>query len=262
MTRRFRLMIKRIFDRAGKPRLTKRATPGANAGRRGWGRLRGRARLESARDPHLPRRLVRSGFHGGLRTAVVFGICTGMDPGDRTRLIHAICTYYGQWLPGDQRGWRSRDHRVHSSGDYMNPPPCDEHERLRHHARLVMSDAPVRLAPREYPMIGRFFLTKLLKTGSSVRCLSAGSTHVHLLFDSVAIDVVEELGRAKQFASLKYTGRRGRFWGRGAKIIVVDDVDHARRVWRYILDHAVKEGAWTWRYDRDEPPGLKAGSRA
>ncbi|HEX3314753.1 MAG TPA: hypothetical protein VHR72_07680 [Gemmataceae bacterium] len=28
---------------------------------------------------------------------------------------------YGSWLPGNPRGFRSRKHRIHSSGDYKNP---------------------------------------------------------------------------------------------------------------------------------------------
>ncbi len=178
-----------------------------------------------------------------------------MSTGERySRFLHAVCTYYGQWLPGDERGWRSRRHRLHSSGDYRNPPPPGEYEKLHIHAHKVMAGGPVALGTDELPRVGLALITKLLKMGCSVRCLSAGSTHVHLLYDSFAEDAAIELGRAKQYASLKLTTRPGRLWGKHSKIIVVRDVQHARSVWRYILDHAAKEQAWTWRYDRDDPP--------
>ena len=36
---------------------------------------------------------------------------------------HCNGSTYGTWLPGDPRGWRSRNHRVHVPGDYRTPPP-------------------------------------------------------------------------------------------------------------------------------------------
>ena len=39
---------------------------------------------------------------------------------------HVTLSTYGSWLPGDQRGFRSRKHKIHSSGDYKNPPPASE----------------------------------------------------------------------------------------------------------------------------------------
>ena len=43
-----------------------------------------------------------------------------------------IGTYCG-WLPGSDRGFRSHDHGIHSSGHYKNPPPPEEHEGLRNY---------------------------------------------------------------------------------------------------------------------------------
>ena len=36
---------------------------------------------------------------------------------------HCNGTFKGNWLRGDERGWRSRNHREHVEGDYKNPPP-------------------------------------------------------------------------------------------------------------------------------------------
>jgi hypothetical protein len=46
------------------------------------------------------------------------------------RWYHVTINTYGTWLPGDPRGFHSRGHRVHSSGDYREPPPEREHAGL------------------------------------------------------------------------------------------------------------------------------------
>src|SRR5947207_10093448 len=48
-----------------------------------------------------------------------------------TAWIHVVVGTYRSWDFGDERGFRSRKHRIHSSGDYKNPPPKREHEGLR-----------------------------------------------------------------------------------------------------------------------------------
>jgi hypothetical protein len=129
-----------------------------------------------------------------------------------TRLIHAICMYHGQWLPGDERGWRSRDHKRHSTGDYRKRPPLEEHEGLRKWVSGRMQNEAILLRPSEYPMLGGAFVFKLQKLGSSVRCLECGPTHVHVLYDSLSADAKGEIGKAKQFSSLKLTTRSGTLW--------------------------------------------------
>jgi hypothetical protein len=134
------------------------------------------------------------------------------------RTIHAICHYYRQWLPGDERGWRSVNHKRHSTGDYKNPPPHAEHAGLRNWIRSHQAHTPVTLSPAEYPVVGSAFILKLDQIGGRVRCLACGPTHIHLLYDSMAADAKEEVGRAKQFASLKLTTRPGRVFARDCSI--------------------------------------------
>src|SRR5262249_17500638 len=42
---------------------------------------------------------------------------------------HVIISTLNSWLPGDPRGFRAVNHKIHSSGDYKNPPP-GEHAGL------------------------------------------------------------------------------------------------------------------------------------
>jgi hypothetical protein len=169
------------------------------------------------------------------------------------RLIHGIAHYFGQWISGDERGFRSADHKIHSSGDYKHRPPRHEHEGLRLWVKSHLSQEPVLLAPPEYQILANAFILKLVNDGSSVRCLCCGATHIHVLYDSIATDAKEEIGRAKQFASLKLETRPGRIFAKDCDVEEVT-LEHARRLWKYILEHEQKEGAYIWRYDRNAAP--------
>jgi hypothetical protein len=73
------------------------------------------------------------------------------------------------------------------------------------------------------------------------------------LYESTASDAKEELASAKQYSSLKTETHPSRIW---AKDCFVEEVDarHGEALWGYILGHAVKENAWTWRKDIDQVP--------
>ena len=40
-------------------------------------------------------------------------------------MINTLCS----WLHGDERGFRSREPEIRSSGDYKNPPPPEEYRK-------------------------------------------------------------------------------------------------------------------------------------
>jgi hypothetical protein len=164
----------------------------------------------------------------------------------RPRIIHASCHYKGQWLPGDPRGFRSRDHKIHSSGDYKNPPPAGEHAGLYGFSKSLMLNAPIALEPEEYPILGTAFLNKLHSMELVVYRLACGRSHVHYLYESVAPDAFTEMACAKQYASHQLKTRWGGLWAKRGKIVDICDINHLRRVLSYIPDHAEKEGAWIW----------------
>jgi REP element-mobilizing transposase RayT len=166
------------------------------------------------------------------------------DP--RRRIVHAICTLHGHWLPGDERGFRARDHRIHSSGDYKELPPIEEHSGLRQYAARRLKHPPITLTPGQRTAVGGAFFDKLRSMGCEVAAISCAATHLHSLHTPAAADALRELGRAKQFASLKCPDHKGQLWGEGGKIIAVRDADHFANVLRYILNHARTESAWVW----------------
>lgn len=175
----------------------------------------------------------------------------GMPVGAPRIWVHGIITLRGWWLPGDARGFRNREHRIHSSGDYRNPPPPGEHAALLRYNR-ARSARVVPLSPVERERAGTALVKKLRSTGSEVLVVACGRTHTHLLFSLVSDDALLDLGSAKQ-ASAHAVGREeGRLWGRGGGVDRVRDRAHQVAVFRYIERHR-SEGAWVWTF-RDGAP--------
>jgi hypothetical protein len=63
----------------------------------------------------------------------------------RLRCRHCILNARCSWLHGDKRGFRSREHRMQSSGDYKHRPP-EEHAGLRKYHEHRSSE-PVSSSP-------------------------------------------------------------------------------------------------------------------
>src|ERR1700709_1496076 len=97
-----------------------------------------------------------------------------------SRWRHVIVNTRNTWLPGDVRGFRDRDHRKHSSGDYKNPPPIEENADLREYFAQSAGD-PVFLPPKLRPLVAAAFAARLKKEHFQVLAISVGANHMHLL---------------------------------------------------------------------------------
>src|SRR5438552_18397295 len=64
-------------------------------------------------------------------------VCSAPMSGKKLVWRHVIISTHCSWLPGSKKGWRSRRHRRHSSGDYKSPPPPDEHHGLLEHSQTI-----------------------------------------------------------------------------------------------------------------------------
>jgi len=163
---------------------------------------------------------------------------------------HLILNAHSTWLHGNPRGFRSRGHRIHSSGDYKQPPPRGEHARL-HAFHTQRSATPTRLSRKLREQIGEALKRKLRKLGLNVLVISVGPTHAHVL-----LCLPDDVEQARQIsAQLKQASSHavrhampGRVWAAGGKPIRIRDRAHQLKVFRYILDHAQKEGAWVWSF--------------
>jgi len=169
---------------------------------------------------------------------------------------HLILTCRGQWLPGDPRGFRSRDHRIHSSGDYKQRPPKGEHQGLQAYHRQQNGDT-IEIPESIRACLGRAILNKAVALESPCLVIAVGRAHTHLLAAMLNDwrHVKREAGRLKQAGSHAIRNSlSGRVWADGGKPIRIQDREHHGRVFQYICDH-VKEGAWDWRYDGVEEGG-------
>ncbi len=167
--------------------------------------------------------------------------------GPGKRWFHIVFNTHGSWLHGDERGFHSRGHRLHSSGDYRHPPPSGEHAGLHRYmsARCPMT---VTIEPWLRACAGRAVVRDLERRGARPLVVSVGATHVHALAELPRDTPKAEVGTVKRVASLALRGSMpGRVWSEGCTIKPIRDDGHQREVYGYIRRHA-SEGAWAWTF--------------
>ena len=115
---------------------------------------------------------------------------------------HIVVGTRCSWLHGDPRGFRSRDHRVDSSGDYKDPPPPGEHAGL-HHFHEQRSGDPIDLGLQARVIICREFVHKWRSLGLRIIACSVGLRHLHAIVEGPDDygELKKAVGKAKQRAS-------------------------------------------------------------
>ena len=160
---------------------------------------------------------------------------------------HVVINAHGTWLHGDERGFRSRHHRIHSSGDYRNPPPKGEHAALhRYQSKRCRSEVTI---PRDLrPTIGRAIIDYLRSENYRVLCVAIGKVHGHTVVE-LPIDlrrVKQIVGEAKRFSSCAVTSSiPGALWSANGEFVPVENADHLKAAYEYDL-YKQGPGAWTW----------------
>src|SRR5437016_1321530 len=168
-------------------------------------------------------------------------------PGKKWR--HVIINTHSSWLHGDRRGFRSRRHRIHSSGDYKHPPPKGEHEGLYRY-QVGKSRPEVHLDCDLRPTIGRALLQRLFDCGHKVLVVAIAKVHGHLLVELPynIVKVKAIAGDAKRCASRAVKAQLpGTIWARGGTFKPVHAPDHQRSAHDYIL-YDQGPDAWTWSF--------------
>ncbi|MGD9127804.1 MAG: hypothetical protein PVH19_10555, partial [Planctomycetia bacterium] len=163
---------------------------------------------------------------------------------------HLILSGHCSWLPGDPRGFRSRAHRVHSSGDYKNLPPEEEHKGLRCYNEDHAASPRVFL-PEHRKLLGEAMVDVMNRAKLRFLAVAVGVSHAHVL-----VECKDDYMTARRLASsLKQVSSfavrdslPGKVWAKGGKPIRIKDQKHQQQVFYYILEHAQKEGAWVWRF--------------
>jgi REP element-mobilizing transposase RayT len=149
---------------------------------------------------------------------------------------HVIVNTLYSWLHGDPRGFRDHDHRIHSSGDYKNPPPPGEHAGLHRWAR-ERSGTPAFLAPALRPTIASAFAAELNDNGWTVLAVSVSDTHLHALAKLPEDRALTRrvVGEAKKVASrLVRREMPGRIWSAGGTYKPVRTRSHLFETFEYI----------------------------
>ncbi|MDB5327734.1 MAG: hypothetical protein JWM57_3303 [Phycisphaerales bacterium] len=163
---------------------------------------------------------------------------------------HVMWHTYGAWLPGDPRGFRNKDHRIHSSGDYKKPPPIGEHAGLHQYAKRVSRAEVVLNTSKSRQTALESILAVCDQSASLPVAIAVCRVHVHLLAEmpigKPALDKIITRLKTKSSASIR-DDFPGRAWARGDKRVMKRDRRSQLVCLRYVLDHA-KQGAATWRY--------------
>ena len=160
---------------------------------------------------------------------------------------HVTIGTHNSWLPGDPRGFRSKDHKIHSSGDYKNPPPTGEHVGLYEYSKRI-SGEPIIILSELRPVVGRAILRKLKKLGYRILALAVAGMHCHMLIELPDdIDRVWEIvGQCKATSSHAIRDRLpGRVWVNRGSARRVDTAEYQRNVYYYILH---QKDAWIWSF--------------
>ena len=163
---------------------------------------------------------------------------------------HLMWHTYGTWLPGNPRGFRNRDHRVHSSGDYRNPPPPEEHAGLYRYAQRVSGAEVLLNTSLLRERIGLKLVELLNESQHSVLAIAVCKVHVHTLVEfpneKNAFDGLLTRLKTKSSAAIRDV-LPGRVWGRGdTRKLKRDRIAH-EKCYDYIRN-SQEHGAWVWTY--------------
>lgn len=162
------------------------------------------------------------------------------------RWLHVVLTTYGNWLPGDQRGFRTRHHRRHVAGDYKNPPQ-EDFSRL-HSQSSTQLTCPSAQIPKDYrEIVGIALVERLQLLGGFVLAAAVSNTHIHMLIKVPDHEARHWIGLAKKHAwfEIRDTGWKEKLWAKRGKIQPIQSRSHQRNCFAYILRH-IYEGAWVW----------------
>lgn len=74
------------------------------------------------------------------------------------------------------------NHKIHSSGDYKNPPPRGEHAGLYRYSKAI-SGKPVVIPKNLREIVGTQIRDELVRLGHRILVISVAGTHCHCLVE-------------------------------------------------------------------------------
>jgi REP element-mobilizing transposase RayT len=176
---------------------------------------------------------------------------------------HVIISTRRSWLHGDKRGFRSRGHRIHSSGDYKAPPPDGEHAGLLAYHEKRAKARRVKIPRRLRCEVGAVLLHAMLDLGHRVLAMSVSAKHAHGLVELPRLrrEAKAIVGRCKCARSARLRkAMPGSIWGEGGKYKPVKTRRQQVRTFGYITDEQ-GPAAWTWSFRQPLPPDPRRPGR-
>ncbi|HZN65536.1 MAG TPA: hypothetical protein VFB66_09555 [Tepidisphaeraceae bacterium] len=161
---------------------------------------------------------------------------------------HVIISTRRSWLHGDARGFRSREHRIHSSGDYRNPPPPGEHAGLLHYHQRRAKGEAIRIPKPLRKEVLRVLLRAIRKSGHRVLVIAVKAKHAHALVElpKDRTHVKRIVGKWKCARSKPIRAHlKGSIWAEGGKYKPVRTRSHQLSAYKYIRDDQ-GPGARVW----------------
>lgn len=176
---------------------------------------------------------------------------------------HVIISTRRSWLHGSPRGFRDRDHRLHSSGDYKAPPPEGEHAGLRRYFERRAKGDAVRIPFRLRGEVGVALLRAVVEDGWRVLTVAVSQKHAHLVVELPRdrAEVKRIVGRWKAARTPALRKKfKGSIWGEGGKYKPIRTRGHHVEVYDYV---AKRQGprAWAWNFKQGTPLAAKPKKR-
>jgi hypothetical protein len=154
---------------------------------------------------------------------------------------------YGTWLPGDRRGFRTRDHREHVEGDYKHPPPEGMYDATYARSRQLMKRDPIYLNVEQRLLIVRLLVESLQRRSFDVAVACVTDVHFHVLARFPDHNPRHWIGVAKKesshYAKETHLAPNGGLWAVRSKSLPARSRDHQLNAARYIFDHRLQGGA-------------------
>jgi hypothetical protein len=169
-------------------------------------------------------------------------------PEEGKRWRHVIISTLNSWLPGDPKGFRTVEHKIHSSGDYKKPPPPGEHAGLHRYSKEI-SGKPVTIPEELRETIGTQIREELIRVEHRILVISVAATHCHVLVElpDDRKEIRRIIGECKRKASVAVRKKLpGRVWAHDGKYDPVNTQEHQRNVYNYIWNK--QDEAWIWSF--------------
>jgi REP element-mobilizing transposase RayT len=152
---------------------------------------------------------------------------------------HVMWHTYGTWLHGDPRGFRDRYYRIHSSGDYRNPPPLGEHAGLHRYMKRISDPEVILAISAQRQEVCQALAATVEHPGYRLLVIAVCKVHVHLVVE-LPLDTRERdraLREIKTRSSARVKSKpTSRLWARKWTLRDIDTPSHRTTVFKYVRD--------------------------